>query len=215
MKLFPCGHATHPRWRMAAALVLEQLRARMAQPEYASAPTLGLLYITDHYVNEARALLDHLSGELPGVTGWSGTVGVGVAGHTAEYFDQPGVSVMLLDVPADQYRVFSAVAPLPTHRRNGGFAAHTALVHADGHTPELAQLLAETAARTDAVSLFGGLSASRPASVQFAVGGDGNMAGQGGAGGVFDAGLSGLAVGGGGAPGSPRHHRFQPLHAPP
>lgn len=197
MKLFPCGHATHPRWRMAAALVLEQLRARMAQPEYASAPTLGLLYITDHYVNEARALLDHLSGELPGVTDWSGTVGVGVAANNAEYFDQPGLSVMLLDVPADQYRVFSGVAPLPTHRRNGGFAAHTALVHADGHTPELAQLLAEMAARTDTGYLFGGLSASRTASVQFAVGGDGNMAGQGGAGGVFDAGLSGVAFGAG------------------
>src|SRR6218665_2939583 len=205
MKLFPCGHATHPRWRMAAAPVLEQLRAtttpprwrmaaalgleqlraRMAQPEYASAPTLGLLYITDHYANEARALLDHLSGELPGVTDWSGTVGVGVAANNAEYFDQPGLSVMLLDVPADHYRVFSGVAPLPTHRRNGGFAAHTALVHADGHTPELAQLLAEMAARTDTGYLFGGLSASRTASVQFAVGGDGNMAGQGGAGGVF------------------------------
>ena len=27
MKLFPTGHATHPQWRMAAALVLAQLRA--------------------------------------------------------------------------------------------------------------------------------------------------------------------------------------------
>src|SRR6218665_1462294 len=170
MKLFPCGHATHPRWRMAAALVLEQLRARMAQPEYASAPTLGLLYITDHYVNEARALLDHLSGELPGETDWSGTVGVGVPANNAEYFDQPGLSVMLLDVPADLYRVVLAVAPLPPRRRNGAFAAHTALLYADGHTPELAQLLAEMAARTDTGYLFGGLSASRTTSVQFAVG---------------------------------------------
>ncbi len=30
MKLFPNGHATHPQWRMAAALVLAQLRAQMA-----------------------------------------------------------------------------------------------------------------------------------------------------------------------------------------
>ena len=36
MKLFPCGHATHPQWRMAAALVLAQLRAQMALPDYAS-----------------------------------------------------------------------------------------------------------------------------------------------------------------------------------
>src|SRR3989344_1188455 len=199
MKLFPTGHATHPQWRMAAALVLAQLRAQMALPDYAAAPTLGLLYITDHYGNDAQALLDYLSGELPEVTDWSGTVGVGVSANNAEYFDEPALSVMLLDVPADQYRVFSGVAPLPTHAPHpgSGFVAHTALVHADGRTPELAELLTEMAARTDTGYLFGGLSASRTSSVQFAVGGDGSMAGQGGASGVFDGGLSGVAFGAG------------------
>ena len=43
MKLFPFGHATHPQWPMAAGLVLAQLRAQMALPDYANAPTLGLL----------------------------------------------------------------------------------------------------------------------------------------------------------------------------
>lgn len=194
MQLFPSGHATHPQWRMAAALVLAQLRAQMALPAYAAAPTLGLLYITDHYAAEASALLDYLSGELPEVTDWSGTVGVGVAANNAEYFDEPALSVMLLDVPADQYRVFSGVAPLRSH---GGFAAHTALVHADGHTPDLAELIVEMAARTGSGYLFGGVSASRGAGVQFAVGGDGNMAGQGAASGVFDGGLSGVAFGAG------------------
>ncbi len=46
---------------MAAALVLAQLRARMALPAYAAAPTLGLLYITDHYASDARELLDYLA----------------------------------------------------------------------------------------------------------------------------------------------------------
>ena len=199
MKTFPSGHATHPQWRMAAALVLAQLRAQMALPDYASAPTLGLLYITDHYADEAQPLLDYLSSELPEVTDWSGTVGVGVSANNAEYFDEPALSVMLLDVPADQYRVFSGVAPLPTHPPHvaGGFAAHTALVHADGQTPELAELIHEMAARTDTGYLFGGLSASRSASVQFAVGGNGNIAGHGAATGVFDGGLSGVAFGAG------------------
>ncbi|KAB2887584.1 MAG: hypothetical protein F9K35_21055, partial [Burkholderiaceae bacterium] len=104
MKFFPSGHATHPQWRMAAALVLAQLRAQMALPTYAPAPTLGLLYITDHYAGEARELLDFLSAELPEVTDWSGTVGVGVSANNAEYFDEPALSVMLLDVPPEQYR---------------------------------------------------------------------------------------------------------------
>jgi len=192
MKIFPSGHATHPQWRMAAALVLAQLRAQMALPGYARAPTLGLLYITDHYAADAQDILDCLSAELPEVTDWSGTVGVGVCANNVEYFDEPALSVMLLDVPCDQYRVFSGVAPLP-RASAGGFVAHTALVHADGQTPDVAELITEMAERTTGGYVFGGLSASRGASVQFAVGGSGNLAGHGSAGGVFGGGLSGVA----------------------
>ena len=81
MKLFPYGHATHPQWQFAAALVLAQLRAQMAQASYASSPTLAILYITDHYANQAQAILEFLSAELPEVTDWSGTVGVGIASN--------------------------------------------------------------------------------------------------------------------------------------
>lgn len=195
MKLFPNGHATHPQWHMATALVLAQLRAQMALPQYASAPTLGLLYITDHYADDAQALLDLLSAELPGVTDWAGTVGVGVAANNAEYFDEPALSVMLLDLPSDQYRVFSGVAPLARSAAASSFVPNTALVHADGDTPELAELIDEMAERTATGYLFGGLTASRRQSAQFAVGGDGNIAGQGAARGVFDGGLSGVAFG--------------------
>ena len=190
MKLFPYGHATHPQWPMAAGLVLAQLRAQMALHGYANAPTLALLYITDHYAESAQDILDHLGAELPGITDWSGTVGVGVASNNAEYFDEPAMAVMLLDLPPDQYRVFSGVAPLPL-----GFEAHTALVHADGDTPELTELIHEMAARTTTGYLFGGLSASRTRSVQFAMSGDGNMRGQGAVRGVFSGGLSGVAFG--------------------
>ena len=88
MKLFPCGHATHPQWRMAAGLAIAQLRAQMALPGYASAPRLGLLYITDHYASEAQAILDHVRAGLPGVTDWAGTTGVGICAHQAEYWDE-------------------------------------------------------------------------------------------------------------------------------
>jgi small ligand-binding sensory domain FIST len=177
---------------MAVALVLAQLHAQMALPGYASAPTLALLYITDHYADAAREILDTLSAELPEVTDWAGTVGVGVAASNAEYFDEPALSVMLCDLPADQYRVFSGVAPLGL-----GFEAHTALIHADASTPDLGELIAEMAARTDSGYLFGGLAASRTQSVQFAAAGDGTIKGQGATGGVFSGGLSGVAFGAG------------------
>ena len=142
MKLFPTGHATHPQWIMAAGLVLAQVRAQMALADYASAPTLGLLYITDHYADDAQEILDHLSAELPEVTDWSGTVAVGVAANNAEYFDEPGMSLMLCALPSDQYRVFSGVAPLGNSEMTG-FEAYTALVHADPRTHELAELVGE------------------------------------------------------------------------
>ncbi|WP_296448483.1 FIST signal transduction protein [Rhodoferax sp. UBA5149] len=192
MKLFPYGHATHPQWRMAAGLVLAQVRAQMALHGYASSPTLALLYITDHYADQAQDILEHLSAELPEITDWSGTVGIGIASNNVEYFDEPALALMLCELPGDQYRVFSGVAPLGI-----GFEAHTALVHADADTPDLAELIVEMAARTDSGYLFGGLSSSRSKTVQFAVGGNGNISGQGAASGVFSGGLSGVAFGAG------------------
>ncbi|WP_219211370.1 FIST signal transduction protein [Variovorax boronicumulans] len=194
MKLFPTGHATHPQWRMAAGLALAQLRAQMALPDYAAAPTLGLLYITDHYAAEAQDILDHLGAELPEITDWSGTVGFGVAANNAEYFDEPALSVMLCALPSDQYRVFSGVAPLGSSEMSG-FEAHTALVHADPSTPELAELVGEMAGRTDTGYLFGGLSSGRRGALQFALGGNGNIRGHGAARGVFSGGMSGVVFG--------------------
>jgi small ligand-binding sensory domain FIST len=187
MKLFPCGHATHPQWQMAAGLVLAQLRAQMGLTGYAVAPRLALLYITDHYAEDAQAVLDHLRQELPGVSDWAGTVGIGLAVNGAEYFDEPAMAVMLCDVPPEHYRLFSGVSPLPA-----GWA-DTALVHADPHTPDLAELIDEVAQRTQQSYLFGGLTASRTRSVQFSAQagrvGDDRLAGRG----VLQGGLSGVA----------------------
>ena len=192
MKLFPYGHATHPQWQMAAGLVLAQLRAYLALPAYASAPTLALLYITDHYSAQAQDILDHLSAELPDITDWSGTVGVGIAANNVEYFDEPALAVMLCQLPHDQYRVFSGVSPLPPVS-SGLFKAHTALVHAEASTPDVAELIAEMAERTESGYVFGGLASSRSSTLQFALSGHGNVKGQGAAGGVFSGGVSGVA----------------------
>lgn len=192
MKLFPYGHATHPQWQMAAGMVLAQLRAYLATPGYADSPTLALLYITDHYAADAQEILDHLSAELPFITDWSGTVGVGIAANNVEYFDEPAMAVMLCELPHDQYRVFSGVSPLPP-AGSGRFKAHTALVHADAATPDVAELIEEMARRTESGYVFGGLASSRGAAVQFALSGHGNVKGQGAAGGVFSGGLSGVA----------------------
>ena len=188
MNLFPYGHATHPQWPMAAAMVLAQLRAQMTLPGYASGPRLGLLYITDHYASQAQAILDHVRQELPQVLDWSGTVGVGIAVNNAEYFDEPAMALMLCDVPVDQYRVFSGVAPWPSD-----FQVQAALVHADGQTPDITELIAELSERTASGYLFGGLASSRNETVQFAQSRPTQSAAN--ERGVFEGGLSGVAFG--------------------
>ena len=184
MKLFPCGHATHPDGHMAAALALAQVRAQMARPEYAQAPRLGLFYITDHYSGHAQALLDLLRTELPMVQDWVGTSAVGIAAAGAEYWDEPALALMLCDLTAAQYRVFSGVSPLPAN-----WGAASALVHAEAQTPELPDLLSELAERTQDGQLFGGLSSGRGDALQFAAQAGHTAVG----GGVFSGGLSGVA----------------------
>jgi hypothetical protein len=144
-----CWRSCAPRWRCPTT----PLRPRWG---CSTSPTTT--------PTEAEAILAHLSAELPEVTDWAGTVGVGVAANNVEYFDEPALAVMLCDLSPDQYRVFSGVAPLAASAREpgaDGFVAHTALVHADGNTPELAELIAEVAERTASGYVFGGLAASR------------------------------------------------------
>jgi len=171
MKTFLHGHATHPDWRSALVAAVAQIDAQ--QRSEARAPTLGFAYLTDHYAPHADALLLELQRRWPGVA-WVGTVGVGIAASGVEYFDLPALSLLLAELPQQQFRVFSGVRPLAS------FAAHSALVHADASTPELGDLLHEMSARTASGYLFGGLASSRTRTVTLADG-------------VFEGGLSGVA----------------------
>lgn len=157
----------HPHWQTAVEEVLAQLRACMEQDAFAARPSLGLVYITDHFAAHAQSLIDHLAEELPLVKQWSGTVGVGIFGNSTEYIDTPALSVMLCDLSESEFRVFSGTAPLGQAAVQG-FEVHTALVHADSHTPELSELIVELADSTGSGSVFGGLASSRSEVIQIA-----------------------------------------------
>src|SRR5215510_4339527 len=102
MQPFLHGHATHPDWRSALVAAAAQIEAQQrAQP---AEPTLGFAYFTDHYAPHAEALLHELQRHWPGVA-WVGTVGVGIVASGVEYFDLPALSLMLVPLPAAQFRV--------------------------------------------------------------------------------------------------------------
>jgi small ligand-binding sensory domain FIST len=184
---FLLGHATHPDWLMALALAAAQIDAARAsqrglQPgSDTGAPavsTLGLAYFSDHYAPYAQALLEELRQRWPGVA-WAGCPAVGVAATGVEYFDEPALALMLCELPEGSFEVFSGVQPLGGGH---GQTAHTALVHADPATPDLAELVAELSQRVATGYLFGGAVSARTGGAQVAEG-------------WWQGGLSGVAFG--------------------
>ena len=173
MKRFLHGHATHPDAHMALALAASQIEAQRSEPGHAGSPTLGWIYLTDHFAPQADALLGEAQQRWPGVQ-WVGATGVGIAAGGVEYFDEPAVSLMLAELPREQFRVFSGTRPL------GSFAAHTAHVHADPSNNDLAELIHDMSARTATGYLFGGLASGRSRALHIADG-------------VLSGGLSGVA----------------------
>ena len=141
--------------------------------------TLGWCYLSDYYAPAAEAILDELRLRFPGVA-WVGTVGVGVAASGVEYFNEPALVLMIAPLPRKSFQLFSGLQPLPA--ASSGFVAHTALVHAEGSTPDLQELLHELSTRTATGYLFGGLSSARNRPLHLADG-------------VFTGGLSGVAFG--------------------
>jgi len=173
MNRFLHAHATHPDWRIALALAAAQIDAQRHEPGSAASPTLGWVYLTDHYASHANALLAELQQRWPGVE-WVGATGVGIAAGGVEYFDEPALSLMLTDLAIEHFRVFSGARPL------AGFKAHTANVHADPGTTDLAELIHDLSARTATGYLFGGLASGPSRALQVA-------------GSVLSGGLSGVA----------------------
>lgn len=159
---------------MALGLALAPVEGRLGSEGYVVRPTLGWIYFTDHLAPHAEAMLAELNRRFPG-THWVGAVGGGVMGSGVEYFDEPAVAVLLSDLPAGSFRLFSGVAPLPPRPR-----WHAAQVHADPRAPDLEDLVGELAARTDAGYVFGGLAAARTRVCHVADG-------------VWEGGLSGVA----------------------
>ncbi len=173
MPTFITGHAAHPDAATALALAAAQVEASRASRSPAFEPTLGLLYITDHYAAQAEILLADARLRWPGAH-WAGSVGIGVLAGGTEHFDQPALALMLGDLPADSFSVFNGRQPLDSR------VAHSALVHADPTTADLDELIHELAERTHSGYLFGGLGASRGRQLHIADG-------------VFEGGLSGLS----------------------
>jgi small ligand-binding sensory domain FIST len=203
---FVHAHATHPQPELALELVWAQL-ASVGATQFGA--TLGWCYMTEELADGAQAIMARLRAHLPHVA-WVGGVGAGVLATGVEYFDEPALAVMLCNLPLSDWRVFHGRQPLPpainmgalapsgepVDHHSGAWQAHTAQVHADGHSPDLPDLIKELAERVATGYLFGGISTGQSQSLHLALDPDspvGDEAPQDAASGVWRGGLSGVA----------------------
>ncbi|HVL58854.1 MAG TPA: FIST N-terminal domain-containing protein [Burkholderiaceae bacterium] len=157
---FRHGHAADPGWRYATEVVLEQLDAQSREPGYAPGANLGLIYVTEELVDDLADIVGLLR-ERTGVQDWVGTIGHAIVATGREYRNEPAISVMLADLPAGSFHVFSGKQrpPAPgTLTGSGAYAAYSALVHADPTTPDLPELIHDMAGKVESGFVFGGLA---------------------------------------------------------
>lgn len=163
---FSAAHAFSPAWREAA----DECLASLAVPPGSN---LGFIYFSDHYADSAETLLAHLR-QSTGVHNWVGSMGIGICGEGVAAIDRPGLSVLLGRFPERSFQVFSGRQPLghggPAQQIGAQFAAHFAVVHADPHTPDMSDLIADMAGKVSSGFVTGGLSSARTTTRQIANG---------------------------------------------
>jgi small ligand-binding sensory domain FIST len=179
MKSFLYAHATHPDPHMALALAAAQIEAQRNAQRPPLQPTLGWVYITEAYASRADALLAELRQRWPGVA-WVGASSVGICANGVEYFDEPALALMLAELPANQFQVFSGVKPLA--RGNAQLVQVHLDVSPQTSRSELQELIEDAAVRTHSGYAFGGLTSGNAHAVHIADG-------------VWHGGISGVTFG--------------------
>ncbi|MEX2200605.1 MAG: FIST N-terminal domain-containing protein, partial [Dongiaceae bacterium] len=171
MTEFRAAHSDHADAMHAVA----QCIATLGRSDGAS---LGFIYATDYHASSLPQIVTALRAET-GIADWTGTAGLGVManggangqgsnghGEGAEYFDRPGLAVMLATLPPEKHLLFEPVhGGMPPFERahRAWLERHLPLfgvVHADPRNPHAAAIVADLSASTGAF-LVGGMTASR------------------------------------------------------
>ncbi|MEX0809388.1 MAG: FIST C-terminal domain-containing protein [Dongiaceae bacterium] len=169
MTAFRAAHSSHVEPKQAVAQCLAALGRN-------DGCNLGFVYATDYLAASLPQIVATLRAET-GIADWTGTAGLGVLANGrdssgvedgVEYFDRPGLAVMLASLPAGKHLLFEPVhgGMPPFERAHRSWLERNlplfGVVHADPRNPHSAEIIADLSAATGAF-LVGGLTASRDA----------------------------------------------------
>lgn len=134
---------------------------------------LGFLYASDQLADRLQTIFDLLAKKTPGVC-WIGTVGIGICTSGREIYDQPALTLMLGDFPADSFRMLREFkGDLAQAGISGGVDQadfNFAFVHADPSNPGTIGWLERLAREPGLSFINGGLTSSQGANPQIADG---------------------------------------------
>jgi len=164
-------------WQAVAKACLEVLGAAPA------GANLGFLYATEALAEDLEALLAHLR-QATGIEQWVGTLGSGILSNGVEIYGQPAISILVMALPEDDFRLFAPVVDSLDDFR----AQHDewvdrqhpilGVVHGDPRNRDIAEIIEDISEETSTF-LVGGLTSSQGPALQIS-------------GGVSEGGLSGV-----------------------
>jgi small ligand-binding sensory domain FIST len=163
---FRAAAAAMPRWQDAVGKIVVGLGKLGGEHQ------LGFVYVTETFAAELVDI-EVLLRQSTGVPYWVGAVGMGVCGFRAEFFDEPAISVLVMPIDAEGYRLFggikSGVGEVVEENRDW-LAANDpplAVIHADPRNMHAQDLVGEFAERANAY-LVGGLTSGQIGAMQVA-----------------------------------------------
>ena len=160
------AHAAAERWRDAAGSIVERLG------QLKRGNRLGFVFVTEAFARDLPEIEVFLR-QTTGVANWVGAAGMGVCGHCIEYFDEPAMSVLLLPIDADAFRMFSdvttGVGDVVSENLAWLQAADPplAVTHADPGNAQVQSLVADLSDQANAY-LVGGITSGDSGAVQLA-----------------------------------------------
>lgn len=160
------AHAAAERWQDAAGSIV----ARMGPLE--PCHRLGFVFVTEAYAADLPEIEVFLR-QTTGVPNWVGAAGLGVCGHCIEYFDEPAMSVLVLPIEEEAFRLFSdvnaGVGDVVADNLDWLRAADPplAITHADPGNAQIQALVEDLSDHANAY-LVGGITSGESGAVQIA-----------------------------------------------
>lgn len=166
---FRYGHASAETWEDALEGCLAGVAAERGDGN------LGFVYGTDDMYPHMDDVLGRLR-ETTGVAHWVGTVGAGICATGTEYYDRPALAAMVVALPEDGFRVFSASSPDLSELQADHAAwlreetPYMGFVHLSPGAGDIGRYVDALAAQVSTGFLVGGLGSSRQGVGQWADG---------------------------------------------